>query len=232
MHQKNRTLFCSYSNSIFVIQFKSSRKRNIFFSRRKAIIWQEIHHLWNHVSNLFTIEHAHKPVITLSTTKLPKSQWRAHSMDDTNNWDEKSDNAFAVCREYSKWKKNLPCHLGWLNHRIYQKKFNGRVTAKHLADFINWFANGCKKKSQNSWSCLSLLNQQVHLMGDFFQKKCLCTSVLVLVSEKYRFRSIFIASICIHSPTLTRKMLSIGNEIVSAKGKMSGKWNANKKIWN
>lgn len=170
MHQKNRTLFCSYSNSIFVIQFKSSRKRNIFFSRRKAIIWQEIHHLWNHVSNLFTIEHAHKPVITLSTTKLPKSQWRAHSMDDTNNWDEKSDNTFAVCREYSKWKKNLPCHLGWLNHRIYQKKCNGRVTAEHLADFINWFANGCKKKSQNSWSCLSLLNQQVHLMGDFLKK--------------------------------------------------------------
>lgn len=67
--------------------------------------------------------------------------------------------------------------------------------------------------------------------GRFFSKKCLCThtSMMVLVSGKYRFRSIFIASICIHSPTLTRKMLSIGNEIVSANGKMSGKWNANKK---
>lgn len=69
--------------------------------------------------------------------------------------------------------KKKTCHVIWDDWIIVfiKKKLNGRVTAEHLADFINWFANGCKKKSQNSWSCLSLLNQQVHLMGDFLKKK-------------------------------------------------------------
>lgn len=233
MHTKKRTVrFLLILKLDICHSIQEFSKAKYFFSRRKAIIWQEIHHLWNHVSNLFTIEYAHKPVITLSTTKLPKSQWRAHFHGRYERLGRKKWQRFCGLPENSKWKKT--CHVIWDDWIIVfiKKKFNGRVTAEHLADFINWFANGSKKESKNSWSCLSLLNQQVHLIGIFFsKKKCLCThtSVLVLVSEKYRFRFIFIALICIHSPTLTRKMLSIGNEIVSAKGKMSGKWNANKK---
>lgn len=69
-------------------------------------------------------------------------------MDDTDNWDEKKVTTLLRFAGNIPSEKKPAMSFGMIESSYLSKK--NSMAELLPADFINWFANGCKKKSQNS----------------------------------------------------------------------------------